>query len=108
MVVDGGRVSAINTPEGLVAGIGGTQLLRFRPSESVPSDELLALGDVAGASRRGQEIVVTGGDEMVQQVTAFLAHRGVVAHGLRVEATNLEDAYLELTKRTNEKQEATR
>ena len=51
---------------------------------------------------------MTGGDEMVQQVTAFLAHRGVIAHGLRVETTNLEDAYLELTKRTNEKQEAAR
>ncbi len=108
MVIDDGRVSAIDTPEGLVASVGGSQILRFRPSELVRDDELLELGDVTTASHRGDEIVVAGHGDVVQQVTTFLAHRGVIARGLRVETTSLEDAYLELTNGTNELQEAGR
>ena len=108
MVVDGGRVSAIDTPDGLVASVGGSQILRFRPSEPVRDADLLALDDVTSATRRGDELVVVGRDAVVQQVTTFLAHRSVMAHGLRVETTTLEDAYLELTNGSNDLQEARR
>lgn len=111
MVIDDGRVSAIDTPGGLVASVGGSQVLRFRPSEAVREEDLLALGDVTSATRRADELVVVGGNEVVQQVTTFLAHRRVMAHGLRVETTSLEDAYLELTNgttATNDVQEALR
>ena len=108
MVIDDGRVSAIDTPDGLVASVGGSQILRFRPSKPLHDDELLVLADVTRAFHQGEEIVVTGRNDMVQHVTTFLAHRGVIAHGLRVESTSLEDAYLELTNGTSELQEARR
>lgn len=107
MIIDRGQVSAVDTPEGLVASVGGSQLLRFRPSEPLRDEELLELGDVTRATHRGDEVIVAGRNDVVQQVTTFLAHRGVIAAGLRVETTSLEDAYLELTG-TNELQEVRR
>lgn len=107
MVLDEGRVSAIDTPRGLVAGVGGARILRFRPSHPIGDGDLLALDDVTRVTRHDAQVVVTGGDDMVQQVTALLAHRGVVAHDLRVEQTSLEDAYLTMTGGSNDRRETT-
>jgi ABC-2 type transport system ATP-binding protein len=97
MVIDRGHVVAIDTPSGLVERIGAEQRLRFRPSAPLDEADLRDLPDVVAVERTGSQIVVTGTGNVVQAVTALLAHRGVTADGLRIEQRNLEDAYLALT-----------
>ncbi len=49
----------------------------------------------------GDLVVVTGVDEAVTSVTSYLAQRQIIAHELRIEQINLEDAYLALTQEKN-------
>jgi len=97
MVIDGGRVVAIDSPSGLVARTESHQLMRFRPSEPIDDAVLVALPDVTAVDHRGPQIVLRGGDNMVHEVTSLLARRRIIAQELRVEQTTLEDAYLALT-----------
>jgi len=97
MVVDQGRIVAIDTPEGLVNRIGAEQRLRFRPSEPIADADLTDLPEVASVSHNGQQIVVTGSGNVVHAVTSLLAQRRVIAEDLRIEQNSLEDAYLALT-----------
>lgn len=97
MVVDRGRVVALDTPAGLIARVGAEQQLRFRPSAPIDDADLTALPEVTGVAHRGQQLVVSGRGNVVHAVTALLAQRGVIAEELRIEQNNLEDAYLSLT-----------
>ena len=97
MVVDQGRIVAIDTPEGLVNRIGAEQRLRFRPSEPIADADLTDLPEVTSVSHEGQQIVVTGTGNVVHAVTSLLAQRRVIAEDLRIEQNTLEDAYLALT-----------
>jgi ABC-2 type transport system ATP-binding protein len=101
MIVNHGRVVAIDTPSGLVRRVGSQQRLAFRPSAPVDRETLAALPGVATVDEEGGEVVITGDDGVVQVVTAFLAGEQVIAEGLRVNQTSLEDAYLELTRRSD-------
>ncbi len=98
MVVDGGRVVAIDTPSGLVARAGREQKMRFRPSPPIPKADLAALAEVVSVATAGDVFEVSGTGNLVHAVTALLAQRGVIAEELRIEQSNLEDAYLDLTK----------
>ncbi|HSF86224.1 MAG TPA: ABC transporter ATP-binding protein [Acidimicrobiia bacterium] len=97
MVVDGGRVVAIDTPAGLVDRIGSRQVLRFRPSVAIDDGLLTALPEVASVAHHGQQLEVAGTGNVVHAVTALLAQRRVIAEDLRIEQHTLEDAYLALT-----------
>jgi ABC-2 type transport system ATP-binding protein len=97
MVIDRGRVVAIDSPAGLIRRIGSEQRLTFRPSKPIDDGVLENLPDVTTINRRGSDVVISGTGNVVQAVTARLADSGVIAEGLRVEQTSLEDAYLELT-----------
>lgn len=97
MVVDQGRVVAIDTPSGLVDRMGAEQRLRFRPSEPIDDAVLTNLPEVVSVSHSGPQIVVTGTGNVVHAVTSLLAQRRVIAEDLRIEQNNLEDAYLALT-----------
>jgi ABC-2 type transport system ATP-binding protein len=96
-LIDTGRVVAVDTPAGLTARAGGAQRMRFRPSEPVEEVLLLALPEVTGVTRNGRHLEVSGTENVVQAVTAFLARRQIIAADLRVEQTTLDDAYLALT-----------
>lgn len=97
MVVDKGRVVAIDTPTGLVDRIGSEQQLRFRPSAPIEDDAITELADVTAIAHDGTQIIVTGTGNVVHAVTSLLAQRRIIAEGLRIEQNNLEDAYLALT-----------
>jgi ABC-2 type transport system ATP-binding protein len=97
MVVDRGRVVAIDTAAGLMDRIGSEQRLRFRPSGPIDDETLLELPEVVAVDHSGSQVVVTGTGNVVQAVTALLAQRGVIAEDLRIEQRSLEDAYLALT-----------
>lgn len=99
-LVDSGRVVAVDTPAGLVSRVdGGGQRLRFRPS--VPFDDriLRALPEVTDVTHTASQIVVSGSGNLLQTVSAALAGQHVIAMDLRVEQTNLEDAFVALTGR---------
>ncbi|MET0132968.1 MAG: ABC transporter ATP-binding protein [Kibdelosporangium sp.] len=99
-LVDAGRVVALDTPAGLVAKVdGGGQRLRFRPSVAFEDRLLTDLPEVTTVARTSSQVVVTGQGNLLQVVSAALAGAGVVALDLRVEQTNLEDAFVALTGR---------
>ena len=106
MVVDGGKVVAIDTPAGLTSRMGSGQTMRFRPSAEVDHDALRSLPEVISVDQHGAELVVAGTDTVVQAVSTHLAADGVVAMELRVEQVGLEDAYLQLTSDDRESYEA--
>jgi ABC-2 type transport system ATP-binding protein len=97
MVIDTGRVAAIDTPAGLISRIGSEQRLRFRPSEPLADELLRELPDVVSVEHDGPQTVVTGTGNVVHAVTSLLAQRHVIAQDLRIEQASLEDAYLALT-----------
>lgn len=104
MVVDSGKVVAVDTTAGLVDRLGSQQQLKFRPSEPIDSLGLEDLPGVISVERSGPMVTVTGTGNVVHSVTALLAQRQIIAQELRVEQASLEDAYLALT--TQKSQEA--
>jgi len=106
MVIDHGRVVAIDSPSGLIREIGSEQRLTFRPSKPIDEDAFANLPEVTSVGRDGPHVVITGTGNVVLAVTALLAGRQIVADELRVGQTSLEDAYLELTSGTGDSDEA--
>jgi ABC-2 type transport system ATP-binding protein len=100
-VFDSGRIVALDTPAALVAGADADagQRIRFRPDRPLDEAELLALPEVRGVQRRGDQVTVTGTGAMLNAVTTLLARRGIVARQLRVDQASLEDAFVALTGR---------
>ncbi|MEC3974143.1 ABC transporter ATP-binding protein [Amycolatopsis sp. H20-H5] len=98
-VIDAGRVVAVDTPHGLVAGVDDEQRVRFRPSGPIDDELLRALPAVRRVERHGGQVIVTGGGNVVAAVTSLLARNHVIAGELRVEQANLDDAFVALTGR---------
>lgn len=98
-LVDGGRIVALDTPAGLVAGVGAEQKVRFRPTSPLDDTILTSLPEVTAVERHGSQVVVTGTGDLVHAVTSALARNRIVTAGLRAEPAGLEDAFLALTGR---------
>ncbi|MET8539262.1 ABC transporter ATP-binding protein [Kitasatospora sp. NPDC004799] len=98
-LVDGGRIVALDTPAGLVAGVGAEQRVRFRPTSPLDDRVLTALPEVTSVERRGPQVEVTGTGNLVYAVASALARSRIVAADLRAEPASLEDAFLALTGR---------
>jgi ABC-2 type transport system ATP-binding protein len=92
-VIDRGRVAALDAPAALSSRL--QTRLRFRPS--APTPDLVALEGVSDVRLEDEQVVVTGGPEVLQTVLAALAREGIVAQNLRVEQASLEDAFIALT-----------
>jgi len=95
-LIDRGRVVAVDTPAGLAERTGG-QRMRFRPSTPIEDAELLALPEVDSVTRHGEQLELAGGAQLVQAVTSLLARRQIIAVGLRIEQSSLDDAFISLT-----------
>jgi ABC-2 type transport system ATP-binding protein len=98
-IFDRGRLVALDTPAGLIARVDAQQRIRFRPAETLDDHLLSALPGVTSVKRRGDNVLVAGVDDVLQEVTALLTHNGIVAHDLRVEGTGLDEAFVSLTGR---------
>jgi ABC-2 type transport system ATP-binding protein len=96
-VIDAGRVVALDTPAGLVAGLIGGQRLRFRPSIPFEDAVLTQLAEVESVWRSGPHVEVTGGGDLLHAVTSALARHQVVPGDLRLEQATLDDAFVALT-----------
>jgi ABC-2 type transport system ATP-binding protein len=96
-LIDAGRVVALDTPAGLVAGVRSEQRIRFRPS--VPFDDALLtdLAEVRELRRSGNRVEVIGDGDLLHAVTATLAGHQIIARELRVEQASLDDAFVRLT-----------
>ena len=99
-LIDSGKVVALDTPAGLVSRADDEQRIRFRPSAPVDESELAALPDVTGVTKVGEQLLVTGVDNVLHSVTAYLARNQVIAYELRVEQVTLDDAFVALTGKT--------
>jgi ABC-2 type transport system ATP-binding protein len=95
-VVDGGRVVATDTPQGLISRFGGPIKITFTPD----GHDVRFLEDVAqvqAVRRRGDRIEAEGTGPVLALVAAELVARGLVPPDLRVEQPTLEDVFLRLT-----------
>jgi ABC-2 type transport system ATP-binding protein len=98
-VIDSGRLVALDTPAGLAARVNPEQCIRFRPSAPLDDGLLTGLPEVTGVRRDGPQITVTGTGNLLHAVTSVLARHQIVAAELRLEQSNLDDAFLALTGR---------
>jgi ABC-2 type transport system ATP-binding protein len=96
MLVNAGRVSAIDSPARLITSIGMPQRIRFHPSGQVPDGLLTALPQVTDVTRAADEVIVTGTGDVLGAVTFALARAGIVAERLDVQRASLEDAFVAL------------
>ncbi|MGP3536306.1 ABC transporter ATP-binding protein [Microbacterium sp. RD1] len=98
-VIDSGRVVAIDTPAGLVSRVSDGTRLRFRAAAPLDRAALAAMPEVRELRASGEDLVVTGSENVVAAVTGYLAARGIVAENLRIERATLDDAFVALTGR---------
>jgi len=96
-MLDGGRMVALDTPAGIVSRVKMGQRLRFRPSAWLDDNLLSGLPEVHSITRTDSTVVVTGRGNLVQAVTSVLARNQLVAHELRIEQADLDDAFVALT-----------
>jgi ABC-2 type transport system ATP-binding protein len=95
-VVDKGRISAIGSPQQLIA--------RYAPEIKISFsylgdnlDWLERTPDVSSVSRRAGLVEVRGGDAVIVRVAAALAAQGLAPRDFRVEQPSLDDVFLEIT-----------
>jgi ABC-2 type transport system ATP-binding protein len=98
-VIDHGRVVALDTPAGVVAGVDAEQRIRFRPSAELDDALLTALPEVREVRRHGRTVEVTGTGDLLTAVTSVLAAHRIIAADLRLDRASLDDAFVRLTGR---------
>ncbi|GAA2230249.1 ABC transporter ATP-binding protein [Streptomyces amakusaensis] len=96
-LIDKGRITAVDTPAGLIGRTAGGTVISFAPSAPLETRLLADLPSVASVAYEDGRIVVNGTDETVHAVLSLLAGLGLSAHQLRVTEATLDDAYLGLT-----------
>lgn len=101
-VIDRGRVSALDTPAGLIRRSAGATVISFTPSAPLDDRDLAALPALASIERKDGRITLSGTDETVNAVITLLARRHITAHQLRVTDATLDDAFLDLTAKSTE------
>jgi ABC-2 type transport system ATP-binding protein len=104
-LIDHGRLVALDTPAGLATRAAGGKSVRFAPSAPFEDGLLRALPEVTRVEHDGQHVVVTGTGELVNAVILALASAGVTARDVQLDSSNLEDAFVKLTGRQQDKEE---
>lgn len=99
-VIDDGRLTALDTPEGLVSH--SPVVMTFAPSPAIDIAGLQEIAGVTSVRHSGERIELIGNDNAITATLDWLAAHGVRAEHLRVSESTLEDAYLELTTPTTE------
>ena len=92
-VVDDGRVIALDTPQGLIDGLGLRSVVRF----TTPEPDLSwveRLDVVESLTRRGDTVEVRGTGPVLALVASELVAHGIVPLDLRVDRPTVEDAFL--------------
>jgi ABC-2 type transport system ATP-binding protein len=95
-VVEGGRVVATDTPQGLIARFGGPIRISFTP-DGHDVRFLEGVAHVQAVRRRGERIEAEGTGPVLALVAAELVARGILPADLRADQATLEDVFLRLT-----------
>lgn len=99
-LIDLGKVVAIDTPARLISSTDNEQVIRFRPSRPIDEAVFVGLPGVTDVGLRGDQVVVSGVDNVLHAVTSTLMQHAVVPYELRMDRATLDDAFLALTGRT--------
>ena len=100
IIIDHGRIVAIDAPSALIHALGGEKRLIFPLPRGVEPPSLAHLPQVKQVERRGDQLVVYGqGDHFVSGVVSSMEQAGLPTGELRTEQTTLEDVFLSLTGR---------
>ena len=95
-VVDRGKVVALDTPQGLIDGLGLPSIVRFTTCD--PDLEWLEKLDVVESmAQHGAAVEIRGTGPVLALVASELVAHGIVPLDLRVERPTVEDAFLALT-----------
>jgi len=98
LVIDRGRIVALDTPENLIQNLGGETRVIFTVEDGADPGIFETLPGVSGVETSGGRIVVRGrGDRLVCSVVNTLDGRRVKFRNLRTEHPNLEDVFLAMT-----------
>jgi ABC-2 type transport system ATP-binding protein len=99
VIIDRGRVAALDTPQNLIGTHGGEMRVIFTTNESDLS-WLSDLPQVKRIVRNGTRVEVEGSGPVLALVAAELVKHGITPSDLRVEQATLEDIFLKLTGHT--------
>jgi ABC-2 type transport system ATP-binding protein len=94
-VLQHGRVRALDTPAGLASGAG--QRLRFRPRGGLDPALLESLACVSQVAVHDGRFEVTGTGDLVAGVMAALVGAGVIPLETQIDASSLDDAFVQMT-----------
>ncbi|WP_298888947.1 ABC transporter ATP-binding protein [uncultured Serinicoccus sp.] len=105
MVIDDGVVAALGTPAELTAAPDGRRTFRLAlpPGHSPASLGLDALPEVTDITPAGAGWTFTGTDRVLPAVVVALDGQGVVPDEIQTRTRSLEDVFVELVTRTEEK-----
>ena len=98
-IVDSGRLTALDTPQGLIATYAGQVRVVFS-SEHADLSWLQGVPNVSRVSRHGPRVEVEGTGPVLARVAAALVERGILPTDLRQEQPSLEDVFLSITGHT--------
>ncbi|HYO44788.1 MAG TPA: ABC transporter ATP-binding protein [Candidatus Limnocylindrales bacterium] len=102
LIIDAGRIVALDTPAALVVKGGAEQRISFGV-DAMPDDVIATLRAIPAATRvhvAGERVEVYGSsDRLVAPILECLGEAHLAFHDLRTEGATLEDVFLALTGR---------
>jgi ABC-2 type transport system ATP-binding protein len=104
-IVDRGRIIALDSPQGLIAAHAKEIWVTFS-TDRTDLEWLERVSNVEGVTYHGQRVDVAGSGPVLARVAAALVEHGIVPADLRVDQPTLEDVFLMLTERSDQKVEA--
>jgi ABC-2 type transport system ATP-binding protein len=101
MLVDDGRVVALDTPAAMAAQYGGGNELSFRPTKPFDDSILMPIPEVSAVRHEGDRTVVVGSGDLLGAVVHVLDTVNVEPRDAALKTAGLEDAFLRLTSRAD-------
>ncbi len=100
LIIDHGRIVALDTPAALIQSIGGERRIRFTVNGDFDDSSLRRLKGVSRLDRRNDTVTIYGsGDRFLTEVVSVLEQERVPFSNLGVREPSLEDVFLALTGR---------
>lgn len=100
VVIDHGRVVAMDTPDDLIANLNTETKVLFTVPNGFQGARLESVSGVSAVNQHDRQITVSGKGPLLANVAAALAQYNIAPADLRVQQADLEDVFLALTGRT--------
>jgi ABC-2 type transport system ATP-binding protein len=100
LIIDYGKVVALDTPEALIRNLGVEGRVIFTMSDAFRPEPLEAVAGVTHVEHTGERVIVYGrGERLLSGIVHAVEDQGWPLRDLRVEQPTLEDVFLSLTGR---------